>query len=359
MKIGLIGLQNSGKTTIFNALTGSEAEVSTYSAQKVEPHLAQVDVLDNRVDELSKLYSPKKTIYATVNFLDFAGLSSGSAKDGIFSGSSMGLIKTADALALVIRNFADEIITDLQGEPQPLQDLETITEELILSDLIIAENRIERIEKDSQRGRKTPESLAEQKVLKKILENLNESRAIRDIELTDVEKKTILGFQFLSQKPLLVILNSDENNYGKNQAVIDKLSAGNKVIEFAGNFEMELSRMEEDEAKLFMEDIGITESARERLTHFAYEMLGYISFFTVGEDEVRAWTIHNGESAVDAAGTIHSDLARGFIRAECFTCEDLLTYGSEKSVKEKGHFRLEGKDYIVKDGDILHIRFSV
>ena len=286
-------------------------------------------------------------------------MTSGSAKDGAFSGSSLNLVKTSDALALVVRNFHDEILDETLGPPNPSADIQNIESELILSDLIITENRLERIEADFQRGKKTPETQKEQKVLVRVLEHLNKDKPLRTLDLSDEDAKTISGFQFLSQKQLLIVLNSEEGNYGKNQETIDAVSRQYKIIEFAGNFEMELSRLDEEEALLFMQDMGIEQSARERLTRFAYEMLGYISFFTVGEDEVRAWTIHKGETAVEAAGEIHSDLARGFIRAECFKCDELISCGSEKGVKEKGLLRLEGKTYIVQDGDILHVRFSV
>jgi hypothetical protein len=191
------------------------------------------------------------------------------------------------------------------------------------------------------------------------VENLNNEIPIRDLQLTADEEKSIRGFQFITQKPLMVILNSDENNFGENQDMLDKLNQNYRAIEFAGNFEMELSRLDNEEAAAFMEDMGISSSARERLTLFSYDMLGLISFFTVGKDEVRAWTIEKGDDAVTAAGKIHSDLARGFIRAECFNYQDLMEFGSEKAIKEHGKMRLEGKNYIVEDGDILNIRFSV
>jgi hypothetical protein len=202
-------------------------------------------------------------------------------------------------------------------------------------------------------------SKLEQKALAKIVENLSNEIPIRDLQLTADEEKSIRGFQFITQKPLMVILNSDENNFGQNQDILEKLNQNYRALEFAGNFEMELSKLNSEEAAVFMEDMGISGSARERLTRFSYDMLGLISFFTVGKDEVRAWTIQKGDDAVTAAGKIHSDLARGFIRAECFNYQDLIELGSEKAIKEHGKLRLEGKNYIVQDGDILNIRFSV
>jgi GTP-binding protein YchF len=359
MKIGLIGLQKSGKSTIFTALTGIEVEISAYQTGKVEPNLGVVTVADERITKLSEMYQPKKTIYATIEFIDFAGLS-GNAKGGeIFSGSSIGLIKNTDALALVVRNFNDDMINELMGKPNPLNDIENVESELILSDLIIAEKRLEKIELQKKRGIKTTSLAIEETAIKKIIDHLGNDKPIRTLELTDDEEKEIRGFQFISQKPLMIILNSDEDNFGNNTKLIDEISKKYKVEEFAGKFEMELAAMDEEDRKAFMEDMNITSSAKDRLTKAAYELLGYISFFTVGKDEVRAWTITNGANAVEAAGKIHTDLARGFIRAETFSYDDLMKYGSEKVLREKGHFRLEGKEYIVKDGDILNIRFSV
>jgi GTP-binding protein YchF len=355
MKIGLIGLPNSGKTTIFNALTKSEAEVTEYASKKAEPNMAVVNVIDERVTSLSSMYKPKKTVYATIEFIDFVLPAKESERSDIFSSASMGMIKNTDALALVVRNFQD----NLMGEPDPLNDINQINDELLLSDLIITENRLERIELSYKRGQKTNELQLEEKTLRKISEQLNDNQSIRDIQLSDYEEKSIRGFQFLTKKPIMIVLNSGEKNFGRNEDLLIEIKKRHKIIEFTGNFEMELSQLDDDEAKMFMEDMGINESARNRLTKFAYDIVGYISFFTVGSDEVRAWNIHKGETAVEAAGTIHTDLSRGFIRAECFSYDNLIECGSEKAVREKGLFRLEGKDYIVQDGDILNIRFNI
>jgi hypothetical protein len=270
----------------------------------------------------------------------------------------MGLIKTVDALAVVLRNFSEETIDAVLGPPDPEKDIHVLEEELVFSDLMIVEKRIERLEADKARGKKNPDQAAEEKLLAKIHPHLEELKPLRHLELTTEERKLISGFQFLSLKPMMVVLNSDEGSYGQNDELLSRLREGYLVVEFAGKFEMELSVLDDDEAEAFMADLGIEESARDRLIQTAYSLLGYISFFTVGEDEVRAWTITEGTKAVDAAGEIHTDLQRGFIRAETFSCEDLLELGSEKAVKDKGLMRLEGKDYIVRDGDVLHIRHS-
>ena len=400
MNIGLIGQEKSGKTTIFNALTGQQAEVSDYTAAKPEPNRAVVDVVDERIDTLTEHYRPKKTTYATINVTDFIGIGKGETTNSLFSGEGMNLIKTSHSLAVVLRNFSNPVIDDLYGEADPLTDLEAIMSELILADQIVIEQRLERIAEDQRRGKKDRSHQQEEKILQRILsvfsggscgplqdaelpkESWKSSQGsgeprpesektsqgsgepprgigIRTMDLNPDEKKVIAGFQFLTAKPLFAILNSGEENYGKNDRLLRRIGEVVPVIEFAGRLEAELMGLEEEEKAEFMADLEIIQSARSRLTTFAYEMLGYISFFTVGEDEVRSWTIRRGETGIDAAGAIHSDLARGFIRAECFSYEDLIALGDEKEIKKKGRLRLEGKDYPIKDGDILNIRFSV
>jgi Predicted GTPase, probable translation factor len=357
VKIGIFGLPKTGKTTLFNALTKSQAQVSDYTVVKAEPNIAMIKVGDPRVIRLSEMFKPRKTTYATIEFVDFVGVSEGAIKDeAAFPPALMKLIRSVDALALVARAFPGSS----GGEASPLRDIQTIDEEMLLCDLVVAEKRLEKIRAGYQRGQKSDALLFEEKVLAKIVEQLNKSLPIRDLSFDEKEETAIRGFQFLTKKPAIAIINSDETSFGAHKAVLEELGKVHKTIEFAGSFEMELSRLENpEEAKMFMEDMGIKESARDLLTAAAYETLGYISFFTVGADEVRAWNIHRGSSAVTAAAAIHTDLARGFIAAESFSYADLLSCGSEKAVKDKGRFRLEGKDYIVKDGDILSIRFNI
>ncbi|OQY39532.1 MAG: redox-regulated ATPase YchF [Candidatus Cloacimonetes bacterium 4572_65] len=359
MKIGLIGLPKTGKTTIFNALTGMEIEVSAYSLGDTEPNQSVINVMDERITKLSAMYNPKKTVYATIEYVDFAGVTKSNKKQELMSGQGMVLLKSSDALALVVRNFSDSVLDEMHGAVDPFGDVDTIETEMIISDLLIAEKRLEKIELSYKRGIKTPALQIEEKAIYAIISHLNEEKPIRTLELPEEEEKAIRGFQFVSQKPLLVILNSDENNYNENSELLASLREKYPTLEFAGKFEMELNGLDDEEREEFMQDMGITTSARDALTKFSYDILGYISFFTVGTDEVRAWTIINGDNSVEAAGKIHSDLARGFIRAECFGYDDLMKFGSEKTVKDKGLFRLEGKTYIVQDGDILNIRFNV
>jgi len=355
MELGLIGLPNSGKTTVFNAITRADVEVTTYVNPKAEPHVAIVDVDDPRVERLVEIYQPKKTVHATVTFIDFVGVAREGSSDEIFSTTTMGRVKNVDALVYVVRNFNDPA----EGPPDALRDVEKLDDELLLADLILAERRLERIAQAESKGIATHEIKLEGKALARVHEQLEAGGAIRDLELTGDEEAATKGFQFLTQKPVLVIVNSDESSFGQNQAAIDAIGERHRVIEFAGSFEMELVELEEEEALAFREDMGIEASARARLTKLAHEVVGYISFFTVGPKEVHAWNVKDGDNAVDAAGAIHSDLARGFIRAERFTFDEIVEHGAEKALKDLGLIRLEGKDYLVQDGDILLIRFSV
>ncbi|MCL2064396.1 MAG: YchF family ATPase [Candidatus Cloacimonetes bacterium] len=358
MKLGITGKAKSGKTTLFNAVTGQNADINLYDV-KQEPNLGVVLVPDERIDKLSNIYKPQKTIFATIEFLDFPAMTEDTENHEFLSATSMALLKNTDALAIILRNFTNTILDETKGKSNPINDLNDILIEFIYSDILITEKRLEKIELNFKRGVKDATTILEEKTLKKCLEFLHKEIPIREANLADDELRIIKGFHFLSLKPVMIILNSDENNFGQNQEIITNLSKIAPVYEFAGKFELELSILSDEEAKDFMEDIGISESAVIRIIKNAYDLLGYISFFTVGEDEVRAWTIQKGDNALTAAGKIHTDLARGFIRAETFKYEDLISLGSEKVIREKGLFRLEGKTYIVQDGDIIFVRFNV
>jgi len=364
MKLAITGLAKSGKTTIFNAITKLDAPMSVYDS-KIEPNMGVVEVNDERITHLSQIYQPKKTIYTHVEFIDFPGIveSDGNRPEHteheFLSPTSMGLLKTTDALVVVLRHFNHPALDQTLGTPNPEKDYRQITDEFILSDLIIAEKRLEKIELSYKRGIRTPALQIEEKAIRTAIETLSSETPLREVNFNEEELKSIKGFQFLTLKPVMIILNSDESNYANDTALIEKLSSLATTYEIAGKFEMELSKLEPEEASVFMEDMGITESAVHSVIKVAYALLGYISFFTVGPDEVRAWTIQKGDNALTAAGKIHSDLARGFIRAETFCYDDILAHKNEKTIREKGLFRLEGKTYQVRDGDILNIRFNV
>ncbi len=358
MNIGLIGPPKSGKTTIFNALTGGSAPTEKYAPPATEPNIGVVQVPDERVTRLSELYKPKKTIYAHIEYRDYPGIFASqeiNPDNGLFSD-----IKSNEGFVVVLRAFADEELDELYPAGNPLKQLLAFEEEMLLADLIVAERRLEKIELGYKRGVKTASIMFEEKILRQVCEQLQAGMPLREMNLSPEEEKTLRGFRFFSQKPILALINCAEEDYGSMDEMklqIEEKGYAAEII--AGRFEEELSKLDSEEAQIFMEDMGIGESIRERFTRYCYSMLGYISFFTVGDDEVRAWTLEKGSNAVTAAGKIHSDLARGFIRAECFNYDELIQHGSEKHLREKGLFRLEGKEYVVNDGDVIFIRFNV
>ena len=350
----MIGLPNSGKTTIFNALTGFNAQTGYF--HKNEPNIAVVDVIDPRVTILSDMYKPQKTTYSIIEVLDFPGDEEEDSKRK-FDIPQMRLV---DALGFVLRNFDDQILNQTKGGPDPLRDLQDLETEMILSDMQIAEKRLDKVKLNLQRGVKSAENLFEERVLEKVVNLLQSETPLRKADLPPDEEKVIRGFQLLTIKKVMVLLNSDERRYNRNSETLNSLhDRGYEAVDIAGKFEMELLSLEPDDAELFLQEMEIDLTARDKIIQLAYNVLGYISFFTVGKQEVRAWTITKGENAQEAAGKIHSDLERGFIRAECFHYDDLLEFGSEKVLKEKGKIRIEGKQYLVNDGDIMFVRFSV
>ncbi|HHV37247.1 MAG TPA: redox-regulated ATPase YchF [Candidatus Cloacimonetes bacterium] len=358
MKIALIGLPKSGKTTIFNALTRSEIVVDKYLPPADEENIGIVTVYDDRVQRISEIYDLKRTVYANIEFHDFPGIFG--KPDDSPDPRLIASIKNSEAFALILRGFPDAELDSLHGEMDPLRDLESFTDEMILNDMVLVETRLESIELSYKRGVKTAAIQIEEKTLRMILTNLQENKAIRDLDLASEEEQAIRGLQFYSDKPVLVLLNVSEDDFTKHNEALEQIRARGFVAEaIAGSFEAELSLLEEDEAALFMEDLGIEGSIRDRVSMLAYSLMGLISFFTAGVKEVHAWTLRKGSNALAAAGKIHTDIARGFIRAECFNFTELDTHGSEKALREKGLFRLEGKEYIVQDGDLLRIRFNV
>lgn len=351
VKIGLVGMPKSGKTTVFNAVTGSKVPVTDYYMQSPKPNIGIVSVIDKRLDYLREMFNRPKAVYATIEYFDFAGIKKRAGQ--AFSDQFLGELRTVDALALVIRRF------ELPGmQVSPIQELETCEAELIFSDLAICEKRLETIEKDKKRGVKSAEIENEEKVLEKVYSCLNENKPLRNLDITEGELKLMRGYQFLTLKPAFVILNSDEEHYTHNQDIINLIGQNYDVVEIAGSLEMELQQLKEPEREQFMQGFGIKESAVEKLTQISYKTLGLITFFTIGKNEVRGWSLPKGSTALDAAISIHTDIARGFVRAERYTFDDFREYGSEKKLKAAGKFYLEGKDYIVQDGDILYILHS-
>ena len=361
MKAGIIGLPLCGKTTLFNVLTKRNVQTGGYGAG-AEPNIGTVKVPDARLDELSKIFTPKKTTYATVEYVDVAGLTKGSGQEGGLGNQLLAHLRNVDVLIQVVRTFNNESIPAPEVGLNPLRDIETIDLELALSDLGAVEKRMERLRLEiMKKGDKTKEP--ELRLMERLQEHLEQGRFIRNFDLTDDEKNLLRGYQFLTEKPMLLVLNIGEAEIStpqKYQEIRARYAAqGIPVIALSAAIESEIAQLENDDAQAFMADIGIEELGLTKLIRVSYDLLGLISFLTAGEKEVRAWTIPKNTKAAEAAGAIHSDLERGFIRAEVIAYTEFLKYGSFANAKQHGAVRVEGKDYLVQDGDILTIRFNV
>lgn len=361
MKIAVIGLANSGKTTIFNALTGQNLETTIYPTLSAEPHIGMVKVPDPRIDKLVEIFRPKKTTFATVEYIDYIGLTKGDMEQNrkVFD-----LIKDADAIVHVVRGFEDESVMHPLDAVNPRRDAETLELEMIFGDLDLVDKRLQRMEEGARRGKKPDET--EKKILIKCKEVLEKEKPLRDIVFNEEDQKSMRHLQFMSIKPEVVVLNVAEAdlNSKKAETLMNELKVnyhGQNVnlLKLSGKIEMEIAQLSAEEARVFLDDLGIDEPARNRLIHVSYDLLGLISFLTCGEDEVRAWTINKGMTAQKAAGRIHSDIERGFIRAELVSYDDFIAHGGMSGARDKGLLRLEGKTYEVKDGDIINFRFNV
>jgi len=352
MKLGIIGLPQSGKTTLFNALTRGRTP-TTASAGRFEVHTAVVDVPDTRVDRLSELFKPRKTIYAKVTYLDIAGLEGGAARTGI-SGQLLNQLAQMDGFILVVRAFADDSVPHPSGSVDPARDLETMLGELLLNDLIAVERKLERLADERRKGGTDKTINERQTALFQRLHSVLDSGAhLRTAELTEEENKELSSYGLLTRKPVLVVVNTGEGQQPP------ALEGGVQSVAVQGKLEMEMAQLSPEDARVFMEEYGLEELSLSRMIRLSYDLLQLQSFFTVGEDEVRAWTLRRGGAALDAAGEIHTDLQRGFVRAEVVSYDDLISLGSMQEAKAKGKLRLEGKEYSVKDGDIVHVRFNV
>ncbi|PYN07335.1 MAG: redox-regulated ATPase YchF [Candidatus Rokuibacteriota bacterium] len=357
MKIGLIGLPKSGKTTLFNLLTGSSVATARYDTGRAELHTGVARVPDPRVEVLHGMFNPKKTTHATFEVVDLAGIAKGER-----AGLETKEFRNADALLHVVRAFADEAL----GAPEPRRDIEALETELLLADLEVVERRLERLEASIKKQRKDAE-LKERELLVRIKAALEAERPLRAETLTPDEDKLLRGFTFLSAKPIFHIVNLDETSIAAGDRVVETFGLADVALRprtrvgwVSAVIETEIARLEGDEQQAFLADLGLAEPAIRRVLRECYALLGLVSFFTVGEDEVRAWPIPQGTRAQDAAGVVHSDIARGFIRAEVNGYDELVAVaGSFADLRARGQLRLEGKDYVVRDGEICHFRFNV
>ncbi len=365
MKIGLAGLPMSGKTTLFNLVTRNNAQLKDYIAQSEEVNTGVIKVPDARVDKLAEFFKPKKTTYATVEFIDIPGIAKEEGPKTGFSVKTLAHIRSGDAIALVVRLFVDESVAHVHRRIDPASDLEELLLEFIFADLELVENKIVRLGKELKAGKK-PELVREQALMDQLAAALKNNQTIASLALDAESTALIRGFRFLTEKPLLVVGNCNDAQLAKPDgdpmvASMRKIAAqhGWPTLLVAGKTEMECAGLSPEEERTFLAEYGITTPGRDKLITEAYNTLRYISFLTAGEDECRAWPLQRGTNAQKAAGKIHSDIERGFIRAETVAFADFVQHGGLNGAKQAGVMRLEGKEYIVQDGDIINFRFNV
>ncbi len=363
MKIGIVGLPNVGKSTMFNSITNAGAECANYPFCTIEPNIGVVAVPDERLDKLTEMYKPEKTTPAVIEFVDIAGLVKGASKGEGLGNKFLSHIREVDSIVEVVRCFEDDNIVHVDGSVDPLRDIETINLELIFADLETVEKRLERAKKNLKGDKKYQFEID---TLEKVKKALDEGKSARTVTLTDEENEIIKDSFLLTLKPILYIANISENeiNNPENNQNVQKVKEYAKtenaeVIPLCVKLEEELSTLDKDDKIEMLHELGLEESGLDKVIKSSYKLLGLMSFLTAGEPEVRAWTIKIGTKAPKAAGKIHSDIERGFIRAEVVSYDDLIREGSMNAVKEKGLMRLEGKDYIMQDGDIVLFRFNV
>jgi len=356
MNIALFGYPKTGKTTLFNLLTGAKIDVKSYDTGKKELNRRTFPVPDSRLEKIWALYPEKNKIPTTIDFIDLAGISYGDVKNSAY----LNYLRKADGLTHVVRGFLDAQIPHPKEKISPEDDIRSMEEELILSDLLSIETRLEKLEKELKRSM-VPEGEKEKELLDRLYSHLEEGKAIREIDLSLSEEKLSRSFSFLSQKTLLHMINVDEKDIPlieNPDKIYSSKKKGVKVLAFCGNIEAEILELEEKDKAAFLSEYGLRELSAPKFLKASYDLLEAITFFTIGKDEVKAWTIKENSTALKAAGSIHSDIEKGFIRAEVISWEELLKHGSFQTAKEKAAVRLEGKDYLVQNGDVIYFRFS-
>lgn len=363
MKLGIIGLPNVGKSTLFNAITNAGAQSANFPFCTIEPNVGMVTVPDERIDFLAELYSPKKVTNAVIEFVDIAGLVKGASKGEGLGNKFLGDIRNTDAVVHVVRCFDDDNIIHVEGGADPARDIDIINMELILADLEMVERRID---KSLKAGKGDKKYLHEAEVFKALSAHLNEGKSARSFECDPDDAQIIATSDLLTIKPIIYAANMDENGIAdyENSEYYQAVAAiaaqeGARVLPICAKMEEEMAELDEEDRQMFLEEMGLTESGLDRMIRCSYDLLGLISFLTCGADECRAWTISRGTKAPQAAGKIHSDFERGFIRAEIVAFQDLKTCGSMAAAKEKGLVRSEGKEYVMNDGDVTLFRFNV
>jgi len=356
MQLGILGLPKAGKTLLFNTMTASRQGTDKFATSK-KTHMAVAKVPDPRLVRLRDLFNPKRYTPATVEYVDIPGLNKGEGRESI----DLAELRTVDALVHVVRAFDDPELPHPEGSVDPARDVETVDLELVLADYELVERRLERLTKSAKAGLSREEAAEQELLSQVILPTLEQETPLRGLDLGKDDAKKLRGFQLLSAKPMLVVLNVEEDRVKS----VDPATFGitpaehTNIVVVSAPIEEEISRLSPEEQQEFLGDLGLEEPSVDRVLRASFDLLGRIAFFTVGEDEVRAWTIHRGTCARDAAGAIHSDISRGFIRAEVVRWDDLLRLGSMAATRDEGLFRLEGKEYEVQDGDVVHFRFNV
>jgi len=361
LSVGIVGLPNAGKSTLFNALTRAGATVGNYPFTTIEPNTGIVPVPDPRLEQLAAIFDPPRVIPATVTFTDIAGLVRGASQGEGLGNQFLGHIRETDAIALVVRCFDDGDVTHVEGSVDPVRDIDLLELELQLADLESVSKRLDKSERTSRLQKDhAEEDIA---VLRRVREHLDSGQPVRTLGLTGEESARVRDLFLLTAKPILVVANVDEND-ATGAAVLQQVAAraersGGEAVAVSARIEAELSELDADDQRDFLASLGLDEPGLNRLARSAYHLLALLTFFTAGEKEVRAWTVRRGETALDAAGEIHTDFVKGFIRAEVVSAADLIAANSYAAVREQGRLRLEGRDYLVQDGDVMHFRFNV